>query len=130
MERPLELAKGTGAGMRGVRLHGLGSVLCGACAALFLTATIAAWPGIAHADEPTGLAAAAALEDVLVAAIARSEKSVVSIARVVDKGNGLADVQPNFFMGRQGMAGQQGPNDPEFVPTSFATGIVVGKGLV
>jgi serine protease Do len=82
------------------------------------------------ADEPSGLAAAVALEEVLIAAIARSEKSVVSIARVADKGNGLADTQPNFF-GRQGLGQQQqGPNDPEFVPTAFATGVIVGKGLV
>jgi serine protease Do len=84
----------------------------------------------ARADEPSGLAAAVALEEVLVAAIARSEKSVVSIARVADKGDGLADAQPRFFGGVARFGAPQGPHDPEFVPTSFATGVVVGRGLV
>ncbi|HEY1599641.1 MAG TPA: trypsin-like peptidase domain-containing protein [Pirellulales bacterium] len=83
----------------------------------------------ARADEPTGLAAAVALEDVLMAAIARGEKSVVSIARVADRVVPQGDVLPNF-LGRPGAGGQQGPGDPEFVPTAFATGVVVGKGLV
>jgi serine protease Do len=85
---------------------------------------------VARADEPAGLAAAAALEEVLVAAIARSEKSVVSIARVADKGVGPADMQPDFLLGRPRFGAPQGPHDPEFVPTAFATGVVIGKGLV
>jgi len=83
----------------------------------------------ALSDEPTGMAAAVALEETLSAAIARSEKSVVSIARVADKGAAPGDVQPDF-LGRPRLGGLQGPNDPEFVPTSFATGVIVGKGLV
>ena len=59
----------------------------------------------------------------------RSEKSVVSIARVADKGEAASDLQPDF-MGRGRFLGPPGPNDPDFVPTSFATGVVVGKGLV
>ncbi len=86
-------------------------------------------PVSVQADEPTGLAAAVALEEVLVAAIARSEKSVVSIARVADKGGGVVDTQPNF-LGPPRLMGPQGPQDPDFVPTSFATGVVIGKGLV
>jgi serine protease Do len=104
---------------------------CSVLAAGAIGALLFASPSaVVRAEEPNGLAAAVALQDVVVAAIARSEKSVVSIARVADKGNGLADVQPNFFNGRQGLGGQQGPHDPEFVPTAFATGVVIGKGLV
>ena len=73
--------------------------------------------GRGSADEPSGLAAAVALEDAVVAAIARSEKSVVSIARVAEKGPGLADVQPDLGLGRPGLGVPQGPQDPDFVPT-------------
>jgi serine protease Do len=83
----------------------------------------------ARADEAAGFAVAAALEETIVAAIERSEKSVVSIARVVEKGAAASDMQPDAFP-RGRLLGPPGPNDPDFVPTSFATGVVVGKGLV
>ena len=51
-----------------------------------------------------GLTAAAALEETLVSAIARCEKSVVSIARVAEKGSAPGDMLPEF-MGRPRFGG-------------------------
>ena len=129
--------KGSGKGMSALRVRSVGRAngrvlrapfnrVAVVCLVVVLYSVHVRTGGV-RADEPSGLAAAVALQDVVVAAIARSEKSVVSIARVADKGNGLADVQPNFFNGRQGLGGQQGPHDPEFVPTAFATGVVLAK---
>jgi S1-C subfamily serine protease len=68
-----------------------------------------------------------ALERVVARAIERGEKSVVSIARVSKAAHGetaLRDTIPN-------MRGPLGPADPEFVPSEFATGVVIDReGLV
>lgn len=70
-----------------------------------------------YAQEPTALQAAAAMEQVLVDAIAKAEKSVVAIARIRrDEGDPLAEVDPT---------------SPDFIPNEFGTGIVVDKrGLI
>ena len=69
-------------------------------------------PLLASAQEPSGLTAAMALEKAMVATIERCEKSVVAIAR-----------------DRRGLGERL--LDPEFIPTEFATGVVVGReGLI
>ena len=66
----------------------------------------------ASAQEPSGLTAAIALEKAMVESIQRCEKSVVAIAR-----------------DRKGIGDRM--LDPEFIPTEFATGVVVGReGLI
>ncbi len=86
--------------------------------------------------EPSGAAASAALEESLVAAIARCETSVVAIARV-DAPEGAAEgpdrtprgaAERAFPLARQKSAD---PHDPDFVPDFFGTGVIVdAKGLV
>lgn len=84
------------------------------CLVLPLIATLAS---VSPAQEPSGLQMAAAIEQVLVDAIAKAEKSVVAIARVRrDEGEAL---------------GEADPTSPDFIPNEFGTGIVVDKrGLI
>ncbi|MCA9271354.1 MAG: trypsin-like peptidase domain-containing protein, partial [Planctomycetales bacterium] len=68
--------------------------------------------GRAAAQEPSGLAAALALEEATVAAVEKAEPSVVAVARA-----------------RKGL----GPRllDPEFIPSEFASGVIVDRnGLI
>ena len=92
-------------------------------------------PSAALADEPSGLQAAIALEQVLVEAIARAEKSVVAIARVRADVNRLdftdenADDRP--FVIPRFVLPKPDPTNPEFVPNEFGTGVVVDRaGLI
>jgi len=59
----------------------------------------------------TGLQLAAALENVITGVIARSEKSIVAIARVEPTGDD-----------------RQTPINPDFIPHDFGTGVVVDRG--
>jgi len=80
----------------------------------------------AAAQEPSGLAALLALEDQLVRAIERSEKSVVSIARFDRKAADTrmsTELRPALVFGPE--ARPPDPTNPEFVPTNFATGVVL-----
>ncbi len=71
-------------------------------------------PVPASAQEPTGLQAAAALESVLVDAIAKAEKSVVAVARF-----------------RPGTAIDEEKISPDLVPDEFGSGVVIdAKGLI
>ncbi|HVX64798.1 MAG TPA: trypsin-like peptidase domain-containing protein [Pirellulales bacterium] len=74
-----------------------------------------------------------ALERVVSRAIARAEKSVVSIARRSRSAEyARRDAQPDLvgLASRRGAAAND-PRDPEFVPNEFATGVVVdASGLV
>ena len=72
------------------------------------------------AQEPSGLEAAAALENVLVEAIAKAEKSVVAVARVRGAGDvPLDDIRPID------------ETQPDFVPDQFGSGVVIdAKGLI
>ena len=80
----------------------------------------------------SGLEAAAALEKAVVEAIARTERSVVAIARVRHERPGEAwsvEVRPDPFGGRRLLPGPlPKPGDPDFVPNEFATGVVVDRG--
>ena len=68
------------------------------------------------AQEVNGLAAAAAIEEAMINAIAKAEKSVVAIARI---------------RGDQQALGTIDPRSPDFVPNEFATGVVVDRrGLI
>ncbi len=74
----------------------------------------------ASAQEPTGLQAAAALETVLVDAIAKAEKSVVAVGRVRGSGNPLDE---------ETRAKEE--SHPDFVPDDFGSGVVIdAKGLI
>jgi serine protease Do len=70
------------------------------------------------AQEPTGLQAAAAMESLLVDAIAKAERSVVALARIRrDSGPALDD--------------ETRTTQPDFVPDDFGSGVVIdAKGLI
>jgi serine protease Do len=83
---------------------------------------------LATAQEPSGLEAAAALENALTQAIASAEKSVVAIARVRKEQPGDSvrrEFRPDLF------GNQPAPTDPSFVPNEYGAGVVVDRrGLV
>jgi len=87
------------------------------------------------AQEPTGLQAAAAIEQLLVRSIAQAEASVVSIARFSRAPGEVGGFQPELIP-RPGFNqfGEQmatPPSSPDFVPNEFATGVIVDKsGLI
>ncbi len=96
--------------------------------ALNLLVAIGVSPAVGQ--EFTGVQAAAALEDVLVKAIAQAERSVVAIARVNrNSAEARGDTAPNFF-NRLRSQDAAGPGDPGFIPNDYATGVVVGDGLI
>jgi serine protease Do len=76
-------------------------------------------------QQPTGVQAAAAIEEAMVTAIAKAEKSVVAIARVRRRENEAIDFSVSQF-GRSQSADQASPGTPEFIPNEYATGVVVG----
>jgi S1-C subfamily serine protease len=88
----------------------------------------------AFGDEPSGLAAAAAIESALVDTIAKTEKSVVAITRVdADESAQQRSVTLEAIPGGglRPVQSPRSPSDPEFVPDAFATGVVVDRhGLV
>lgn len=82
-------------------------------------------------QEPSGLQAAAAMESLLVDAIAKAEKSVVAIARLrkpppdaspaSEPGSGLGEGAELF----------NDPTRPDFVPHDFGSGVVIdSRGLI
>ncbi|HEX3656373.1 MAG TPA: trypsin-like peptidase domain-containing protein [Pirellulales bacterium] len=87
-----------------------------------------------YAQEPSGLAAVAALEQAMVSAIETAQRSVVSIARVSLRGDEAgrdrhADVFQPF--NQPVISPPHDPTDPDFVPNEFATGVVVDRtGLI
>jgi len=84
----------------------------------------------ANAQEPNGLAAAAAIQEAFVKAIESAEKSVVSISRDKRPANVHPDNRP-LFPGRDGMRESFDPAHPNWVPNEFGAGIIIGKnGLV
>jgi S1-C subfamily serine protease len=89
--------------------------------------------GVAPAQEPSGLQAAAALEKLLTESIARAEPSVVAIARVRREAADEAirpEFHPDPFRRRSPLPPPQ-PTDANFVPTEYGTGVVVDRhGLV
>jgi len=85
------------------------------------------------AQETTGLQAAVALEGVLVDAIAQSEKSVVAIARVKRGGRDDAprELRADPFGRLQFPSAPPTPEDPDFIPNEYGTGVVIDRrGLI
>lgn len=84
-------------------------------------------PAITAAQEPSGLQAAAALEKLLEDSIARSEKSVVAIARVRKPD----DADANLISPLSRPFPRQDPTDPDFIPNDFGAGVVIDPaGLI
>jgi S1-C subfamily serine protease len=78
-----------------------------------------------NAQQPTGLAAAVAIEEAMVQAIAGAEPSVVAIARVRRNDNQPLEFAINGF-NRFTETEQAAPGTPEFIPNEYATGVIVG----
>ncbi|MFV1967767.1 MAG: trypsin-like peptidase domain-containing protein [Pirellulaceae bacterium] len=90
-------------------------------------------PREARADEPTGLGAALAMEQRLVDAIQRCEKSVVAVARVrkVNQEESATAPNPPRLSLPTPFMGESSPLDPDFVPNEFGAGVVIDRsGLV
>lgn len=108
----------------------LSMVLTGAV----LVGTPALPVNVLHAQEPSGLAAVAALEQAMVSAIENAQRSVVSIARVNLRGDDAnRDLRADVFQpfNQPVIATPHDPTDPDFVPNEFATGVVVDRsGLI
>ncbi len=101
------------------------------CLGCLLVGLLTAWVSRpAGAQEITVGQAAAAMEDVLVKAIAQAERSVVAIARVNrNSTDGRGDLVPNLF-NRVRPQDTAVPGEPGFIPNEYATGVVVGDGLI
>lgn len=105
------------------------SVACIVFAACF---ACAASPAYAQNGEPTGLAAALALEKALTTTIEETEPSVVSIARVsllqqVDLGDRFRPLEGPRELGPS----ERLPTDPDFIPSRYGTGVIVDRdGLI
>jgi S1-C subfamily serine protease len=87
-----------------------------------------------HAQEPSGLAAAAAIQNALIETIAAAEKSVVAVARVRKEES--VDVirlepHPDAFGRPPTIGNRLPPTDPNFVPNEYGAGVVIDRrGLV
>ena len=85
-------------------------------------------------QEPSALEVAGAMEQVVVDAIARAERSVVAIARVRRTPAGEAlnlEFRPDPFGGRTIPFAAPRPTDPDFIPNEYGTGVVVDRrGLI
>ena len=97
-----------------------------------ITAVSISAPRIALAQEPGGLQAAFALQQMLIDSIQRAERSVVAIARVRRPDNQADDPAalgplaiPQLF------ADGDSPAHPDFVPNEFGAGVVIeARGLI
>ena len=89
-------------------------------------------PALFAQDSPSGIEAAAAIEKTLVDVIAKTEKSVVAIARVRRERpeKFCNSKRPDPFGRRVMPLAPPQPTDPDFIPNQYATGVVVGRGLV
>ncbi len=101
---------------------------------ILLIGLLLAAPPTADAQQISGLQAAAAIEKTLIDVIARSEKSVVAIARVRKQRTDKtfdSEFRPDPF-GRPAIArADPQPTDPDFVPNEYGTGVVIGRrGLI
>ena len=99
-----------------------------AAVAVLLIATAA---NEAPAQEPSALEAAAALQQVVIDAIAKAERSVVAIARVRRDGGAPAPREDSPPPALPRLPEVTDPTDPSFVPNEFGTGVVIdAKGLI
>jgi serine protease Do len=86
------------------------------------------------AQDIDGLAAVAAIENTLVNAISQAEHSVVSIARVKPSSNPRQDKvdqarHARDFFDSQIVEDPDNPLDPNFIPTDFGSGVIIGADL-
>ena len=100
-----------------------------------LTLTIAGLTvGTASAQRWAEPAAVASVQESLVDAIARSERSVVAIARVRKNAPGESfafEFRPDPFGRTTTTPSEPNPGDPNFIPNEYATGVVVDRaGLI
>ena len=90
--------------------------------------------GFAIAEEVPGVEAAAAIEKTLVDVIARTEKSVVAIARVRKEQPGETfrlEIRPDPFGRQLILPSAPQPTDPDFIPNEYGTGVVIDRrGLI
>jgi serine protease Do len=86
---------------------------------------------MAWGQESPGYQAALVVQDAIVAAIARAERSVVAIARVRKQGPGarIPDVGRDGIPLNRAPAGfpDASPTNPDFVPNEFGTGVVIDR---
>lgn len=103
-----------------------------AAAALALPAGLA-WAQT-PAEEGSAAQVVAAVEQVLVDAIGKAEKSVVAIARVQKDSPGETfqfEFRPDAFGRRSLPLPEPAPTDPDFIPNEFGTGVVIDRhGLI
>jgi serine protease Do len=105
------------------------------CRAFLLAAVVSrvvlgcwTWHSRACAQDPGGLAAAAAIQDTFVKVIESAEKSVVSISR--DRRSSVPHVENRPFIPGRGQQ-EPSPSDPNWVPNEFGSGIVIDRnGLI
>ncbi|MHC4176628.1 MAG: S1C family serine protease, partial [Planctomycetota bacterium] len=87
-----------------------------------------------RAQDISGRAAAGAMEQVLVDVIAGAEESVVAIARVRKERPGETfsfEPRPDAFDRPMVTTTDPQPTDPDFIPSEYGTGVVVGRrGLI
>lgn len=115
--------------MSRVRLAFVWPVVAACLAGVVLPLRTASAQDASTVAPATGLQAAAALEEVLTSAIASAERSVVAIARVRRDDSLPIDTASDPF-NRLRPAPLPRPGDPEFIPNEYATGVVVGAGLI
>jgi S1-C subfamily serine protease len=85
------------------------------------------------ARPPSAFELASAMEQVLVEAIARGEGSVVAIARVKEHPAEAAnrEYRPDPFGRHPALFATPSPGDPDFIPSEYATGVVIDRrGLI
>jgi serine protease Do len=94
-------------------------------------------PGMAgwgFAQDVSGVGAAVAMEKTMVDVIARTEKSVVAIARVRKEKPGETfrmEIRPDAFERRPMLPSVPQPTDPDFIPNEYGTGVVIDRrGLI
>jgi serine protease Do len=99
--------------------------------AMGLMVTLIGAPIAVRAEEPDGLAAVAAIQDAMVNAIARSEKSVVAIGRVKRETGGNPMFEDRTEVGVRFSGETTRPTDANFVFHDYGAGVVVdASGLI
>jgi len=101
---------------------------------LFVFFALLGEAGFAVAQEVSGVEAAAAIEKTMVDVIARTEKSVVAIARVHKEKPDETfhiEIRPDPFDRRPILSTVPQPTDPDFIPNEYGTGVVIDRrGLI
>jgi serine protease Do len=87
-------------------------------------------PSNGRAQEPTKYQVAVAMQEAMIDAIAKAERSVVAIARVRKGQRGIASqtTRNEFPLDRMSVPILSvSPTNPDFVPNEFATGVVIDR---